>query len=138
MENYQKRILFFGKKTGQSRLFAIILILIAIYAFAEFIINTINIFVGSESVRLVSLLTVASTLCFSLALAYLAFVNLKKKKINSKTVVLLIWVAISWKLFMATMELYPWNILIALLFFLPGPLTLRKAQWDYISEDSKT
>jgi hypothetical protein len=138
MENYQRRILFFGRKTGQSRLFAIILILIAIYAFAEFLISAISIFIGSESLRLVSVLIGASTLFFSLAVAYLAFVNLKKKKINSKTVVLLIWAAISWKLFLATMELYPWNIPLAILFFLPGRLTLRTAQWRYISEESKT
>jgi hypothetical protein len=134
MENYQKRVLVFRKKPGQSRLFTIILMLIAIYAFAEFGLYTIDIFLSSEGLHPISAFVICGTLSFSLAMAYLAFVNLKRKEISSKITILLIWIAISWRLFLATMELYPWNIPLAILFFLPGPLTLRRSQWQYISK----
>lgn len=138
MKDYQTTILSFGQRFAKSRWGTLILTLIGITYFANFMSNMIRMYADPSQVTPLKVFNTGGPLVLALAAAYLVFLRMASKEIESRKVLLLIFVATAWGAFAPLMNIYPWNFVLMMAWVIVGLLICRKAQWESVEEGNRS
>jgi hypothetical protein len=134
MKAYQTTLLSFGQRFAKSRWATLILTLIGITYFADFLSNTIRVYEDPGQLTPLNIFNAGGLLALSLAAAYLVFLRMVSKGAESRKVLLLIFVAAAWGAFAPLMQIYPWNFVLMMAWIIVGLLVCRKSQWELPEE----
>lgn len=129
MKEYQRQIVSLGQRIGKSRWTILVLILIGITYFADFVSNVIKLFRDPGRQNPLNIFNIAGLLALSVAASLAAYVQIKSKEIKSRRIFLLIFVATGWGMLHPLMKIYPWNFVLAIMWVILGILLSRKFEW---------
>ena len=101
----------------------------ALGAFVDLLTTLRHVYSSSDAIRAINIFAIGGILCFLLVMAYMAYMLLSGGE-YSRPVFLMFFTATAWMLSIYLMDLYPWNIVIAIMIFLPGPFLIRKSKWQ--------
>ncbi len=134
MKPHQNRIVSFGQSFAKSGWATLILVLIGITYLADFISKMINTYHHPDKLTPLSMFNAAGVLALSITATVVALVRIVSREIESRKVLLLIFIAAGWGGFAPLMQLYPWNYALMLAWVIAGLLISRKSLWESLQE----
>jgi hypothetical protein len=132
MKDYQTALLSFGQQFAKSRWATLILTLIGITYFADFMSNTIRTYEDPSQLTPLNIFNSGGLLALSLSAGYLVFLRMASKEVESRKVLFVIFVAAAWGAFAPLMNIYPWNFVLMIAWIIVGLLICRRSQWELV------
>jgi len=134
MKNYQKGVLYFGKRIGESRWATAILAIIGLTYFADFLSKVTKLYQEPAQLEPLPIFNTAGLLALSAAATFLAFLRIRGKEIRSRRILLFVSVAASWGALAPIMKIYPWNYVLMIIWIIVTLSACRKSQWELVQK----
>lgn len=111
-----------------------ILTLVGITYFAGFVSDTMRMYADQSERTPLNIFSAGGLLALSLAATYLVFLRMMSKEVESRKVLLLIFVAAAWGALAPLLQIYPWNFVLMIAWIIVGALVCRKSHWELPDE----